>query len=158
MAVLTRLFALGAVLGPAMAAGLADQGLTTARAEVIWRLHHNGPMNQRQLSELLQCTPRNVTGLVDALEESQLVERHPHPTDRRATLVTLTEAGQAAADSWDEESRMLASRLLAGIGPNQLEQLQSSLDRVLERLGAPISEPSRGDDQPHKHRRPSERR
>jgi DNA-binding MarR family transcriptional regulator len=148
MTVLTRLFALGAVLGPAMAEGLAVQGLTTARAEVIWRLHHHGSMNHRQLSEMLQCTPRNVTGLVDALEEAQLVERRPHPTDRRATLVGLTRAGQVAANTWDEESRTLASRLLAGIGTDELEQLQSSLDHVLERLGAPMAEPSGDEDRP----------
>lgn len=141
MAALTRLFALGAVLGPAITEGLAAQGLTTARAEVIWRLHRHGPMNQRQLSQMLQCTPRNVTGLVDALEEVQLVERQPDPTDRRATLVTLTKAGQTAADTWNQESRTLAARLLAGIDRSELEQLLSSLDQVLERLGAPMSEP-----------------
>jgi DNA-binding MarR family transcriptional regulator len=35
-------------------------------------------------------TPRAVTGLVDALVADGLVTREPHPTDRRATLVTLT--------------------------------------------------------------------
>jgi DNA-binding MarR family transcriptional regulator len=125
-----------------MAEGLADQDLTSARAEVIWRLHQYGPMKQRQLSEVLQCTPRNVTGLVDALEDAGLVERRPHPTDRRATLVTLTKAGQAAGDSWNHETKELATRLLAGIDSGQLSQLVSNLDQVLERLGAPISEPT----------------
>lgn len=139
VAALTRLFAVGAVLGPALSEGLAAQGLSTARAELIWRLQRHGPMNQRRLSELLQCTPRNVTGLVDALEEAALVERRPHPTDRRATLVSLTNEGQAAGDSWDRESRELAHRLLDGIPATELAQLVANLDHVLERLGAPTS-------------------
>lgn len=139
-AVVTRLFALGTVLGQAMAERLADQGLTTARAEVIWRLHHHGPMNQRQLSEMLQCTPRNVTGLVDALEAAGLAERQPHPADRRATLVTLTRAGEEATNSWDQESKELGERLLDGIDTEDLIQFQATLDQILERLGMPLSE------------------
>jgi len=140
-AALMRLFAVGAVLGAAMAEGLAEQGLTTARAEVVWRLHHTGPMNQRRLSRALQCTPRNVTGLVDALEETGFVERRPHPNDRRATLVTLTGKGENAAKKWTEKSQQLAVRLLADIDPNELTQLITSLDLILERLGVPDPTP-----------------
>ena len=95
-------------------------------------------MNQRQLAEMLQCTPRNITGLVDALEETGLVQRQSHPTDRRATLVTLTKTGQAAADSWDTESQALAARLFDGLDLDELAQLASSLDHILERLGVAI--------------------
>ena len=42
-------------------------------------------------------TPRNVTGLVDALVETGFVTRGPHPTDRRATLVSLTAHGAEVA-------------------------------------------------------------
>jgi DNA-binding MarR family transcriptional regulator len=136
-AVLLQLFALGAVLGPAMREGLASQQLTPARAEVIWRLHDHGPMNQRQLSEILQCTPRNVTGLVDALEDAHLVERQPHPGDRRAILVTLTDEGRSIADDWRQQSGQLAAELLDGVPVSELIQLQDSLDMILERLGAP---------------------
>ena len=40
-----------------------------------------------------------MTALVDALEEEKLVERRPHPTDRRATVVELTAPGCEAADA-----------------------------------------------------------
>ena len=48
-------------------------------------------------SATLDVTPRNVTGLLDALEASGHAARTAHPTDRRASLVTLTNAGQAVA-------------------------------------------------------------
>ncbi|HZD23317.1 MAG TPA: MarR family transcriptional regulator [Acidimicrobiia bacterium] len=130
-----RLFALGTVLGSSMAEGLAEMGLTSARAEVIWRLHQMGPMNQRQLSEALQCSPRNVTGLVDALEEQGLVERRPHPTDRRAILVTLTTEGDTAGEEWTEGTQDLASDLFGEIPLAELEQFVGTLDKILEKLG-----------------------
>ncbi len=40
--------------------------------------------------------PRNVTVLLDALEATGFAARHPHPSDRRATLIQLTEKGAAA--------------------------------------------------------------
>ena len=134
---LTRLFAVGAVLGPALEKGLSQQGLTPARAEVIWRLHQHGPMTQRQLSEALRCTPRNVTGLVDALEGSGLVERRPHPTDRRAIHVTLNEQGEAAAADWTARSRELAEQLFSDVNRDDLKTLVAVIDVVLQRLDAP---------------------
>lgn len=139
---LTRLFAVGAVLGPAMREGLDEWGLTPARAELIWRLHHLGPMNQRQLSEILECTPRNVTGLVDGLEDVGLVERQAHPSDRRATLVTLTKDGQELARTWIRQSRELARRLFEDVAVDDIGHLVSTLDVVLDRLGATVNERS----------------
>lgn len=128
------LFELAVVLGDAMTQGLASRGLTTARAELIWRLHEQGSMTQRQLSEALHCTPRNVTGLVDALESADLVSRGPHPTDRRATLVRLTKEGTDLATAWHAERQQGTAALLGDIPKSQLTQFVATLDRVLSRM------------------------
>jgi DNA-binding MarR family transcriptional regulator len=129
-----RLFELAALLGDSIDRGLAEQGLTRARAEVIWRLGRQGPLTQRELSEALRCTPRNVTGLVDALESEELVTRRPHPTDRRATLVTLTRRGGRIASEWQAGHDELAERLFAGVDATEVAGFVATLDRVLERL------------------------
>ena len=54
---LERLFELALVLAEAMERGLAERGLTRARAEVLWRLGRQSPVTQRELSQALQCTP-----------------------------------------------------------------------------------------------------
>jgi DNA-binding MarR family transcriptional regulator len=131
---LGRLFELAALLAGAMDRGVEEGGLTRARAEVIWRLHHLGPATQRELSEALRCTPRNVTGLVDALEDADLVARKPHPTDRRATLVTLTGRGQRIASEWQAGYEELAERLFAGLEASDVAGFVATLDRVLDRL------------------------
>src|SRR5687767_15010273 len=88
-----RLFDLAVVLGDLMNERLAQHGLAPARAVVIWLLHDGGPCTQRELSQALKCTPRNVTRLVDALQAAGFVTRSSHPTDRRATVVSLTRRG-----------------------------------------------------------------
>lgn len=144
-AALARMFELGVRLTEAMDQGLGQQGLTRSRAEVIWRLQHLGPVTQRALSEALQCTPRNVTGLVDALEATGHVARLPHPRDRRATLVTLTERGRATAVAWQGAHQELAARALADLGKAQIAGLIEALDRVLGKLRAagPVPMPAR---------------
>lgn len=144
-AALARLFELGVRLTEAMDQGLGKQGLTQSRAEVIWRLHHLGPVTQRALSEALRCTPRNVTGLVDALEATGYVARLPHPRDRRATLVTLTERGRATAIAWQSAHQELATRALAGLGKAKIADLIKALDHVLGNLrpGGPGPMPAR---------------
>ena len=131
---LERLFELAVVLAEAMERGLAERGLTRARAEVLWRLGRQGPLTQRQLSQALQCTPRNVTGLVDALEADGFVRRGAHPTDRRATLVELTEQGRSAAAAMDAGYQQLAALLFADLTDADLTSFVATLDRVLSRL------------------------
>jgi len=121
--------------------GLGEQGLTRSRAEVIWRLHHLGPVTQRALSEAMRCTPRNVTGIVDALEATGHVARRPHPSDRRATLVTLTGRGRATAVAWQSAHQELAARALANLEDAQIAGLTETLDHMLGNLLAPGSGP-----------------
>ncbi len=147
-AALERLFELAVLLVDAMEGGLSERGLTRARAELIWRLQQHGAMTQRALSQALRCTPRNVTGLVDALQADGLVWRGPHPTDRRATLVELTERGRAAATAWQSGYQELAGLLFADLDAADLARFVATLDRMLGRLRDGASAPSATVDEP----------
>lgn len=129
-----RLFELAAVLGAAMDGWLAERGLTRARAEVLWRLRDQGPMTQRELSQALRCSPRNVTGLIDALQAGGLVTREAHPTDRRAILATLTTRGAATAAEMRARHEQTANALFADLQPTELTSFATALDRVLARI------------------------
>jgi DNA-binding MarR family transcriptional regulator len=131
-----RLFDLAVVLGDMMNRRLAEHGLTPARAEVIWLLHRDGPRTQRELSQALKCTPRNVTGLVDALEAAGFVARGAHPTDRRATVVTLTEQAQALVTHWRRDRDHGAAQLIGDASAAELAAFVTMLDRLLEHLRA----------------------
>ncbi|WP_214370780.1 MarR family winged helix-turn-helix transcriptional regulator [Pseudonocardia sp. H11422] len=130
-----KVFELAARIDELMQATLTERGLTPARAEVLLALHHQGrPMVQRELGRALRCTARHVTALVDALEADGWVSRGRHPTDRRATLVSLTEQGTAAADRMATERRDAAHALLGDLPTADLTGFVAVADHVLRHL------------------------
>jgi DNA-binding MarR family transcriptional regulator len=71
-------------------------GRGTGRIKVLLRLTE-GPLTLRDIAEFTGVDAPYATLIVDSLEARGLVERAPHPSDRRCKLVTLTPAGQQAA-------------------------------------------------------------
>jgi DNA-binding MarR family transcriptional regulator len=65
---------------------------------LLCELHRDGPQRMADLASALDVTPRNVTTLVDRLERDGIVQRRPHPTDRRATVIELTASAHGAVE------------------------------------------------------------
>lgn len=68
-------------------------GLTAPQATALREL--TGPMTMKDLTGRMSCEPSNTTFIVDKLQQQELIERRPHPTDRRAKLLALTDKGAA---------------------------------------------------------------
>lgn len=81
-------------------AGALGFRLGAGRGKILLRLRH-GPLTLGQLAEVTGSDAPYTTLVVDKLEAHGLVERLPHPEDRRRKLVTLTTAGQAAITTAD---------------------------------------------------------
>ena len=73
-------------------AALRDHGLSLSGLKLLKALA-GGDRSMREVSQVLHVSPRTVTDLIDGLEARGLVARGPHPSDRRVTLLHLTEAG-----------------------------------------------------------------
>ncbi len=52
------------------------------------------PITARELATRMVCEPSNATFILDRLQEQSLIERQPHPSDRRAKQIVLTPAGR----------------------------------------------------------------
>jgi len=113
-----------------------EQGLTTARTHLLWVVGESGPSTQQALASSLGVTPRNVTGLVDGLVASGHVTREPHPGDRRAALVTLTDLGTSTVASLVEGHATLADALFGHLGPGRLADFAEVLGETVSRFGA----------------------
>lgn len=80
---------------------LEPHGLTFPRYEALMLLFYsrNGSLPLGKMGVRLQLHQTSVTPLIDALVTLGLVERVPHPTDRRTTLAAITDAGRVAAEA-----------------------------------------------------------
>ncbi|MGS2616323.1 MarR family winged helix-turn-helix transcriptional regulator [Micromonospora sp. LZ34] len=131
---LDRVLELVVVLSDDMSRGLAREGLTTSRATLLWELRRSGPVTQRELAHALGVSPRTVTGLVDGLVSTGFVTREPHPTDRRAFLVTFTEQGARTIEAMERDQQGFADLLFGGMPAERLDCLVAGLDDILGRL------------------------
>ena len=137
---LDRILLLTTLVDDDMTRGLDALGLTRSRVGPVWLVHQHGPRTQRELAEALGVTPRNVTGLVDALVETGFVTRGPHPTDRRATLVSLTAHGAEVAAGLAAGRVAFAEALFAEMSDRRFAALSSGLEALLERLPAVLAQ------------------
>lgn len=131
---LDQVLELVVLLNDDMTQSLGRDGLTVPRAHLLWVLHQSGPSTQRALAEALDVSARNITGLVDALVATGFVTREPHPTDRRAILVSFTEHGRATATELEQGKHELADLLFASMPARQFDCFVRGLDGVLTRL------------------------
>jgi len=69
-----------------------ELGLTRSQCQVLAHLSRNDGIQQGLLADILEVEPITLTRILDRLEEAGLVERRPHPKDRRIRLLSLTAA------------------------------------------------------------------
>jgi DNA-binding MarR family transcriptional regulator len=79
-----------------MVAACSALGISPGLMKTLFRLEPGQGVPMRDLADFWGCDASYVTSLADALEERGLIERRPHPTDRRVKMIALTEEGIVA--------------------------------------------------------------
>ena len=136
MAAVTSVMRVQQILLSAVDGALRPHRLTFARYEalVLLSFSKRGSLPMRMMGERLQLHPTSITNIVDRLEADGLARRLPHPSDRRTTLVELTDAGRdrltAATDAVTT-----AEFGFVGLDGRELEQLSVLLTKVRQAAG-----------------------
>ena len=120
-------------------------GLSMARTKVLARLRERGPTRQNVLATELALSPHSITDIVDGLERSGMAERRPDPTDRRAKLVAITDAGEAGLDVANATRERLLKQIFGALSETDRETLLRLLDALDEAARGLISAPATPD-------------
>lgn len=110
--------------------GMAEFDLRPVDFSVLSVIGHNPGVTSRQLCAVLSILPPNLVGLIKGLESRGLIERRPHPQDRRAQGLHATEAGMALmlrAEARASELERQAAQTLSEAEQNQLIALLQRL-------------------------------
>ena len=114
-------------------------GLSIARTKVLRRLREQGPVRQNALATDFGLSPHSITDIVDGLERAGQAERRPDPTDRRAKLVAITEAGVACLDVANVTRERALNQIFGALSEEDratLLRLLDSLDEAAKSLNA----------------------
>jgi DNA-binding MarR family transcriptional regulator len=97
--------------------GMAPYELRPVDFSVLSLVLHNPGITSRQLCTTLGILPPNLVGMVSAFEARDLIVRTPHPRDRRAMGLHLTDGGRKLMRRAERTAAQLeaqaASRLTA---------------------------------------------
>ncbi|CAI8869946.1 Transcriptional regulator [Brevibacillus sp. IT-7CA2] len=91
-----------------------------------------GKIRMNELAAKLGVKPRTVTDFIDALERDKLLVRIPDPTDRRATLIQLTELAQSSIDQVLALQTDIAEDILEDLPIEQRKQFYTLLLQLIE--------------------------
>jgi DNA-binding MarR family transcriptional regulator len=116
---------------------------------VLVALSGSDGQSQRQLSARLGLHRNVMVSLIDALEEQGLVERKPHPNDRRAFAVTLTDKARELLPTLEEQSHAMEDNVTAALTPAERAALVDMLQRVSASLGLSPGVHPRLAEEPH---------
>ncbi|SNR34957.1 DNA-binding transcriptional regulator, MarR family [Haloechinothrix alba] len=136
MAAVTGIMRVQQIIQSAVDTALKPHGLTFARYEalVLLTFARRSSLPMRVMGERLQLHPTSVTNIVDRLERDGLVVRRAHPTDRRTTLVEITEDGRLRR----KQATTAVNEIdfgIHGLTHRQTEQLIDLLTRVRKAEG-----------------------
>lgn len=136
-ALVDELFETTVVLRTFAESRLRPMGASVARLRALRMLAREGvPLRMRDLSELLGIAARTTTTIVDSLEQDGLVERVRHVDDRRAFLLTLTEAGRAHYEQAEAMDTQALAEATGTLSAREREQLRALLGKVREAIAA----------------------
>ena len=108
---------------------LVQSHVSMSQMHVLWLLQHHGAMPMSKLAELLDVSLSNATGIIDRMEEHDLIERSRVATDRRLVVVRPAAAGIQAlsetAATRREQMRAVLRHLSAAERPIVLTAFRS---------------------------------
>ena len=90
-------------------------------------------MNQREIAEEMGVSPSTLSEMINRLVEDGYVERKADPGDRRARLLSLTEAGRIQGQEILEECACVLAFLFRNLEDGDKMELVRLLDKLLGR-------------------------
>lgn len=118
---------------------LREYDLSVAQYAAMTSLYYVPGQSAAQLARAAAVTPQTMATILARLDAKSLITRVPSEIHSRVNIVTLTDAGEELVVQADEKVRAVERAMSAEFAPQEREQLQDLLDRLigfLEHKGA----------------------
>ena len=108
--------------------------ITHEQWQVLSRLYDKDGQTQQSLAVLNERDEPSMSRLVANMERSGLIERHPHPTDKRINLVFLSGESKRLKDEYTAVAEQTIQDASAGIDPDVFAECLQTLDKIRRNL------------------------
>ncbi|WP_250006813.1 MarR family transcriptional regulator [Actinoplanes sp. M2I2] len=126
---------LGFHVAQTFAARLAPLGIAPNHFGLLMHLERSEGNTQQQLADALGIHRKVMVGLLDELEQRELVERRRHPSDRRAHAIHLTEAARHLLPRARQVADQHEDEILTPLDAGERAELVAVLQRLAEHTG-----------------------
>lgn len=99
------------------------------------------PLAMSELSRELMVSNANVTGVIDRLEKSGLVERNRAKHDRRVLYIQLSKEGRRQFNKMAKHHERWVGELFGGLNEKEMSRLQSLLLKARQSASAAAADP-----------------
>ena len=113
---------------------MAPLGLTRPQVRVLVWVDHEPGISQAELCERISTSPMALTGLLDRMENKNLVKREDDPTDRRAKRIYLTEGALALKPEMEKIQARFRAQVRAGLSAEDIATAQRVLNSMKQNL------------------------
>ncbi|TDB80352.1 MarR family transcriptional regulator [Micromonospora sp. KC721] len=107
--------------------------LTVTQLSALTSLKLAGALTPRELADVERVQPPTMTRIVAKLEERGLVQRTPHPTDRRQVILAATEGGRAVLEQFERARDEWLAQRLAALTEDERDTLRRAAE-ILQQL------------------------
>ena len=109
---------------------LAEHGISVAQYASLWIIDEAPGVSVAEIARMVASARQSANEMLGGLERMGLIERRPHPTDRRAQQAFLTAAGRERLAGAMPVVRAVEEQLSAGFSPEELAVVQRWLSRM----------------------------
>lgn len=111
-------------------------GITVVQLKALFRISMDPDMSLSELSEKLRLTNSTVSGVIDRLVHSEIVERTVPPENRRSISIHLTEKGERLLEKLTSEDSIFVQKIenVMNIPEDEIKQLLHLHKLVLSKL------------------------
>lgn len=100
------------------------------------------PITPGEIAERAIIAAASTTSVLDTLERRGLVERRPHPTDRRKLLIELTPEGRKTIDQILPGIHRVETRVMSALTPDERREMLALIAKVQASVASVAEEPA----------------
>lgn len=108
--------------------------ITIDQWAVLKQLYDKGEVNQRELATNTFKDHPTMTRIIDLLKAKALIERKPHPSDRRSFIIALTAEGKTMVEDCLPEVQKIRMKAWENLSEKDFQEFKRILESIYQNL------------------------